>query len=331
MKLDAHAFSLRQLQYAVAVADALSFRRAAERCHVSQPALSAQLALLEGALGVRLFERDRRHVVLTPAGTLVVERARALLRDADDLVGLATRAGDPLAGTLRVGVIPTLSPYLLPEIAPALRARFPRLTLLWSEDKTASLVAQLDRGDLDAALLAREAALGDVEGEPIARDAFLLALPPRHPLATAREPLTPKALRDEPVLLLDDGHCFRDQALAVCSRAKAQELEFRATSLPTLVQMVADGNGVTLLPQLAVATEATRAKLAVRPFAEPAPGRTIALVWRRRSPLASALQQVARTAGEAFAALEPAPTGATRSGAGRRRQQGVIRRRGRTT
>ncbi|MBM4383563.1 MAG: LysR family transcriptional regulator [Deltaproteobacteria bacterium] len=302
MKLDAHAFSLRQLQYAVAVADALSFRRAAERCHVSQPALSAQLALLEGALGVRLFERDRRHVVLTPAGTLVVERARALLRDADDLVGLATRAGDPLAGTLRVGVIPTLSPYLLPEIAPALRARFPRLTLLWSEDKTASLVAQLDRGDLDAALLAREAALGDVEGEPIARDAFLLALPPRHPLATAREPLTPKALRDEPVLLLDDGHCFRDQALSFCERARAQELEFRATSLSTLSQMVASGAGVTLLPEVAARSEAARAKLKLRRFAAPEPGRTVALVWRKRSALAPSLRKVAEVLRAAYPA-----------------------------
>jgi len=302
MKLDAHAFSLRQLQYAVAVADALSFRRAAERCHVSQPALSAQLALLEGALGVRLFERDRRHVVLTPAGTLVVERARALLRDADDLVGLATRAGDPLAGTLRVGVIPTLSPYLLPEIAPALRARFPRLTLLWSEDKTASLVAQLDRGDLDAALLAREAALGDVEGEPIARDAFLLALPPRHPLATAREPLTPKALRDEPVLLLDDGHCFRDQALSFCERARAQELEFRATSLSTLSQMVASGAGVTLLPEVAARSEAARAKLKLRRFAAPEPGRTVALVWRKSSALAPSLRKVAEVLRAAYPA-----------------------------
>jgi len=302
MKLDAHAFSLRQLQYAVAVADALSFRRAAERCHVSQPALSAQLALLEGALGVRLFERDRRHVVLTPAGALVVERARALLRDADDLIELAARAGDPLAGTLRIGVIPTLSPYLLPEIAPALRARFPRLTLLWSEDKTASLAAQLDRGDLDAALLAREAALGDVDGETIARDAFLLALPPRHPLAAAREPLTPKALRDEPVLLLDDGHCFRDQALSFCERARAQELEFRATSLSTLAQMVASGAGVTLLPEVAARTEAARAKLKLRRFAAPEPGRTVALVWRKRSALAPPLRKVAEVLRAAYPA-----------------------------
>jgi LysR family hydrogen peroxide-inducible transcriptional activator len=303
MKLDAHAFSLRQLQYAVAVADALSFRRAAERCHVSQPALSAQLALLEGALGVRLFERDRRHVVLTPAGTLVVERARALLRDADDLIELATRAGDPLAGTLRIGVIPTLSSYLLPEIAPALRTHFPRLTLLWSEDKTANLVAQLDRGDLDAALLAREADLGEVDGETIARDAFLLALPPRHPLANSREPLAPKALRDEPVLLLDDGHCFRDQALSFCERARARELEFRATSLSTLAQMVASGAGVTLLPEVAARTEAARAKLKLRRFAAPEPGRTVALIWRKRSALAFSLRKVAEVLRTAY----PAP------------------------
>jgi LysR family hydrogen peroxide-inducible transcriptional activator len=302
MKLEPHAFSLRQLQYAVAVADALSFRRAAERCHVSQPALSAQLALLEQALGVRLFERDRRHVVPTPAGALVVERARALLRDADELIEVASRASDPLAGTMRVGVIPTLSPYLLPAIAPALRARFPRLTLLWSEDKTASLVASLDRGDLDAALLAREAALGDVDGEAIARDAFLLALPPRHSLAASKEPLATKALRDEPVLLLDDGHCFRDQALAFCERARAQELEFRATSLSTLAQMVASGAGLTLLPEIAARSEAARAKLKLRRFAAPEPGRTVALVWRKRSALAPALRKFAEVLREAYPA-----------------------------
>jgi LysR family hydrogen peroxide-inducible transcriptional activator len=305
MKLEPHAFSLRQLQYAVAVADALSFRRAAERCHVSQPALSAQLALLEEALGVRLFERDRRHVVVTPAGTMVIERARALLRDADDLIELAARAGDPLVGTLRIGVIPTLSPYLLPEIAPALRARFPRLTLLWSEDKTATLVANLDRGDLDAALLAREAALGDVDGETIARDAFLLALPPRHPLGAARTPLDAKVLRDEPVLLLDDGHCFRDQALAFCERARAQELEFRATSLATLAQMVAGGAGVTLIPEVAVRTEAARAKLKLRRFVAPEPGRTVALVWRKRSALAPSLRKVAEVLRAAYPAKLP--------------------------
>ncbi|MBM4242200.1 MAG: LysR family transcriptional regulator [Deltaproteobacteria bacterium] len=331
MNLAPHPFSLRQLQYAVAVADARSFSDAAGRCRVSQPSLSAQIAQLEDALGARLFERDRRRVLLTPAGEQIVARARIVLRESDDLVDLAHRSTDPLTGAIRIGVIPTLSPYLISCIRPGLLRAYPALTLLWVEDKTEVLIGRLGDGELDAALLALEAEIGDVESAVIGYDPFVLVAPVGHPLVERKRPAKVSELENESVLLLDDGHCFRDQALAVCSRAKAQELEFRATSLPTLVQMVADGNGVTLLPQLAVATEATRAKLAVRPFAEPAPGRTIALVWRRRSPLASALQQVARTAGEAFAALEPAPTGATRSGAGRRRQQGVIRRRGRTT
>jgi LysR family hydrogen peroxide-inducible transcriptional activator len=288
-----HPFSLRQLQYVVAVADALSFRRAAERCHVSQPSLSAQLAQLEDALGVRLFERDRSGVLLTPAGHDLVQRARQVLVEASDLQAAATRAGDPLAGTLRVGVIPTCSPYLLPAVTPRLRARFPRLTVQWREDKTEALVERLAAGALDGALVALEAPLGDVEHEVIGRDPFVLVAPAGHPLAAGKGPVARADLRDASVLLLDDGHCFRDQALAFCSTARAHELEFRATSLPTLVQMVASGAGVTLLPQLSVPTEIGRADLIVRPFRDPVPFRTLALVWRRRSPLGPALRQVA--------------------------------------
>lgn len=307
MKLVPHPFSLRQLQYAVAVADARSFSEAAARCRVSQPSLSAQIAQLEDALGTRLFERDRRRVLLTTPGEQLLERARIVLREVDDLVDLAQRSTDPLASTIRLGVIPTLSPYLIPCIRPALRRAFPKLTLLWVEDKTEVLIAKLAAGELDGALLALEAEIGDVEREVVGYDPFVLAAPAGHPLMLKKAPVKLSELDSENVLLLDDGHCFRDQALAVCSRAKAQELEFRATSLPTLAQMVADGNGVTLLPQLAVATEAKRARLAVRPFAEPVPGRTIALVWRRRSPLGTALKQLAGTAREAFTCLYPSP------------------------
>jgi len=300
MKLSPPALSLRQLQYAVAVADTLSFRAAAERCHVAQPSLSAQLAQLEDSLGVRLFERDRRRVLLTGAGRDLVERARRVLREADDLVEAASRAGDPLAGRLTLGVIPTISPYLLPSAAPALRQAYPRLAVVWREEKTADLVRGVREGTLDAALLALEAEIGDVEREVIARDPFVLATPPRDPLGRATAPARPAELREAPVLLLDDGHCFRDQALAVCARARVREGEFRATSLSTLAQMVAGGAGVTLLPQLAVPTETARIGLRVRPFAEPAPHRTIGLVWRRSSPLAPALRQVAATIREAY-------------------------------
>ncbi len=299
-RLAPHPFTLRQLQYAVAVADALSFRQAAERCGVSQPSLSAQIAQLEGAIGVQLFERDRRRVLLTAAGREVLERARRVLLEADDLLEGAKRVGDPLAGSLRIGVIPTISPYLLPVVAPALRAAYPRLALTWVEDKTEVAVRSLDAGALDAALLALEADIGDLDHQVIARDPFLLATPRGHPLGAKASAAKPAELRDAPVLLLDDGHCFREQALAFCSGAKARELEFRATSLSTLAQMVAGGAGVTLLPQLAVPTEARRAEIEIRPFARPAPGRTVALVWRKRSPLAAALRRLASTMRAAY-------------------------------
>lgn len=294
-----HPFSLRQLQYAISVAETLSFRRAAERCNVSQPSLSAQLAQMEEALGVRLFERDRRRVLITSAGREVLDRAKEILQQADDLERIAKRSADPFDGRLRIGVIPTVSPYLLPRIAPALREAYPLLTLLWTEEKTAALLDALESGALEAAVIARETDIGDVEQELIGRDPFVLAIGKRHALAKTSKPVTANDIRDEDVLLLDDGHCFREQALAYCTRAKAHELEFRATSISTLAQIVAAGEGVTLLPRLSVDVEAARAGLKVRPFAEPAPHRTIVLAWRRRSPLAPALRKLAKTIREA--------------------------------
>ena len=305
MKLSPHAFTIRQLQYAVAVADAANFRRAAAQCHVSQPSLSAQVAELESALGVRLFERDRKQVMLTAAGREVVERARRLLVEMADLAEGAARFADPLRGSLRFGVIPTISPYLLPEVVPALRRRFPKLTLHWVEEKTATLVSLVQAGSLDAALLALEADVGDLERYGVGPDPFVLATPRGHALAQRDAPIALAELRGCPVLLLDDGHCLRDQALAACSATEAQELDFRATSLATLAQMVAGGAGVTLLPRLAVKAENRRAQLAVRRFAGPAPQRTLGLVWRRRSPLAAALTQVGAVLREAYEAAEP--------------------------
>jgi LysR family hydrogen peroxide-inducible transcriptional activator len=304
MRLTPHPYTLRQLQYAAAVADSLSFRKAAERCHVSQPSLSAQLAGLEDALGVRLFERDRRRVLATRAGQELLARVRRVLLEAEDLAQAAREHRDPLAAGLRIGVIPTISPYLLPEVSPTLRRLLPRLRLAWVEDRTAGLVSALEAGALDAAVLALEARLGDFEAAEIARDPFVLAVPAGHPLAAHSGPAALKELRESSVLLLDDGHCFRDQALAYCSRAGARELEFRATSLATLAQMVAGGAGVTLLPRLALPTEGRRAELEVRELAPPAPYRTIAMVWRRRSPLGPSLRRVAETIAEAY------PTGA---------------------
>jgi LysR family hydrogen peroxide-inducible transcriptional activator len=295
-----HPFTLRQLQYALAVAEGLSFHKAAARCHVSQPSLSAQIAQMEHALGVRLFERDRRRVLVTHAGQELLERAGRVVLEADDLAEAARRLGDPLSGTLAIGVIPTISPYLLPSLTPRFRAEYRKLRVHWVEDKTQNLVASLTAGTLDAALLALEADIGDVEREVIVEDPFVLATSRDHPLGGRSSAASTGALRDQPVLLLDEGHCFREQALAVCATASARELEFRATSLPTLVQMVAGGAGVTLLPQLAVKTEVPRGRLHVRRFAKPAPYRTIALVWRKRSPLRAALQRIATTVRAAY-------------------------------
>jgi LysR family hydrogen peroxide-inducible transcriptional activator len=300
MSFAPHPLTLRQLQYVVAIAETRSFREAAERCHVSQPALSAQLAALEDALGVRIFDRDARRVAATTAGAEIVERAKAALRAADEVVEAARRVRDPLDGRLRLGVIPTVSPYLVPALTAALRAAFPKLVALWVEEKTEVLVRRLDEGSLDAALLALEAELGDVEIERIASDPFVLAAPPTHPLGRATGAIEPAALADQPVLLLDDGHCFREQALSFCQRTTAHELEFRATSLPTLVQMVGSANAVTLLPTLAVPVEAKHAELVIRPFQGKPPARTIVLAWRRRSAIEEGLRRLAAVVREAY-------------------------------
>lgn len=285
--------TLRQLQYVVAVAETRNFRRAAETCAVVQPSLSAQIASLEDALGVRIFNRDRRGVLLTPAGELVLARARRVLLEAEELAREAQRAQDPLSGSLRLGVIPTLAPYLLPEVSSILRRAFPSLEPMWREERTAVLVRALQEGRMEGAMLALEADLEDLETATLGKDPFALVLPQDHPLARGRSPVSMKELEGEHLLLLDDGHCLRDQALDACRNARVEELGFRATSLPTLVQMVASGAGITLLPRLAVATETARAPVFVRPLAPPVPYRTLALAWRKGSHLAKPLRKLA--------------------------------------
>jgi LysR family transcriptional regulator, hydrogen peroxide-inducible genes activator len=275
--------SLRQLQYLVAVADLGGFRRAAEACHVAQPSLSAQVAQAEQALGVQLFERNRRGVRVSTAGAPLIDQARRVLIAAQDLRELARQLVDPFQGTLRVGVIPTVCPYLLPEVTPALTRDFPALTIVWSEERTNRLVRQVQEGTLDAAILALESEMGDLDHVKLGRDAFVLAAAPGHPLVQPRKPATADALQGATVLLLEDGHCLRDQTFGLCARAGASEVGFRATSLATLVQMVSTSDGVTLLPSLALPVENRRGQLRVRPFARPGPGRTLALAWRRGS------------------------------------------------
>ena len=277
--------TLRQLEYIVALAAERHFGRAAQACFVTQPALSAQVRELESMLGLRIFERDSRRVLVTPAGAELVERARRILVEVDELVEAARVARQPLCGTLRVGVIPTVGPYLLPRAIPRMRRKHRELRLRLREDHTVRIVAELEAGRLDLLLLALEAELGNAETLPLFRDDFLAVMPADHPLARKKR-LRQEDLSGQQVLLLDDGHCLRDQALAVCSAQGASELgDFRATSLSTLTQMVADGDAMTLLPELALGVETRgRRDLAVRPFRSPAPHRTIGLAWRPSSP-----------------------------------------------
>jgi len=293
-------FSLRQLQYALAVAENLSFRKAADLCAVAQPSLSAQVAALEEALGVSLFERGRGGVRVTPPGRALLARMGRLLRDGTDLAQEARSFLDPLAGPLRLGILPTLAPYVLPFLAPALQAAFPRLQPIWIEGPTATLTAGLRDGGLEGALLALEADLGDLETSPLGQDPFQVCLPAGHRLARGRRPLDLDALEGERLLLLDDGHCLRHQALAACGRTRVEELGFRATSLSTLVHMVAGGLGITLLPRLAVGTEAARATVVLRPLAPPVPFRTLALAWRPGSYAGPSLRQVGAEVAAAF-------------------------------
>jgi len=276
--------SVRQLECLAAVAEKLNFRRAAEACYITQPALSAQIQQLEALLGLKLFERDRRRVLPTAAGTQMAKKARGILAELHDLTEAAANHKEPLTGTLRLGVIPTVAPYVLPRALSEVHRRHPRLRLLLREGQTQELLELLQDGSLDLVLLALEADLGDAETLALFEDRFLLAVPPEHCLAR-RKRVSEKDLHAEEVLLLEDGHCLRDQALSICNSAGACELgDFRASSLTTLVEMVSGGVGVTLLPELALKAEGGReGRLALIPFGKASPSRTIGLAWRPSS------------------------------------------------
>jgi LysR family hydrogen peroxide-inducible transcriptional activator len=284
--------TLRDLQYLVALADTRHFGRAALRCHVSQPTLSAQLRKLEEFLGVSLIERRPRRVGLTPAGEAVVERARRMLRDAQDIRALARASQDPLGGQLRLGLIPTLGPYLLPRVAPRIQKALPKLQLMLHEYQTAPLVDRVVAGDLDVAILALPADTKGLVTRSLFAEAFMIAMPENHRLA-ARRRLKIGDLAGEKLLLLEEGHCLRDQALEVCARAGTEEQDFRATSLETLRQMVAAGLGITLLPRLAAEGPFASARsLVVRPFSPPAPSRVIGAAWRRSTSRGAAIAAI---------------------------------------
>jgi LysR family hydrogen peroxide-inducible transcriptional activator len=287
--------TIRQLEYITAIEQHGSFQAAADACHVTQPGLSAQVRQLEEFLEVQIFERGRKPVLVTQAGRELLRRAREVLTAVAELHDTARSLCAPLSGTLRIGVIPTVAPYLLPSVLPAVRRAYPALRLELHEAQTAQLVDSLERGDLDLLLVALEAPLGDAATLPLFEDAFLLATPPGHRLA-GRKRIRESDLAGEAVLLLEDGHCLRNQALSVCGRAGASELgDFRASSLATLLPMVASGAGVTLLPALATQGSAgLDADLHLVPFARPLPTRTIGFAWRKRSPRDSEFSELAR-------------------------------------
>jgi LysR family hydrogen peroxide-inducible transcriptional activator len=286
--------SLRQLRYLIAVVDLRHFGQAAEACLVSQSTLSAAIQELEDLLGAKLLERTKRSVLPTPLGIEVANRARDLLKGAEDIADIAAAAREPMSGPLRLGMIPTIGPFIVPRAMPDLRKRFPKLKLFLREDQTARLLAQLSGGEIDGALIALPYPVDEFEQAFIARDRFSVLFPAQHQRAQARR-VRASELALEELLLLEEGHCLRDHALAACTLESARRNEgFKGTSLHTLVQMVANGLGVTLLPQIAIDAGILRGlKLPVLTLESDTPYREIGLVWRRGSGQSQTLKRVA--------------------------------------
>ena len=278
--------SLRQLRYLVELADRLNFRQAADALFVTQSTLSAGIKELESVLGAQLVERDRRSVRLSPLGAQVAERARGLLASAQDLVGAVKGAAAPLSGVLRLGVIPTIAPFLLPAMLPPLRRKYPDLRLHLREDQTARLLERIDSAQLDLALIALPYETGSLIVRELFDDEFWYVTRDDDPTAKLKQ-FALKQLDTGNIVLLEEGHCLRDHAIAACApRGRDIAPEVEATSLPTLVQMVEGGLGVTLLPEMTIKAGILKGtKLLARPFAQKAPSRTIALVARPTTPL----------------------------------------------
>ena len=287
--------NIRALKYLVALADIRHFGRAADACFVSQPTLSTQIKKLEEELDVQLVERMPRKVMLTEVGEEIVDRARLVLRDVEQIREVARRTRDPEAGVLRIGIFPTLGPYLLPHVVPELSRVYPRLELLLFEEKTEVLLRMLREGRLDAAILAMPIDEDGLEVMPLFEEPFVVAMPKGHPLEDEAA-LDLGSLGGHTVLLLEDGHCMRDQALEICQTASANEKPgFRATSLETLRQMVAANVGVTLLPTLAVQPPvAVTDSITLRRFADPMPVRKIGMAWRKSSAVGGFLTDLAQ-------------------------------------
>lgn len=300
--------TLQELKYLVALADHGHFGRAAEACFITQSTLSTQIKKLEDFLGVTLFDRSLKRVNPTPIGREILQAARNIVEEAERIRELAKHAQDPMARTIHLGVIPTLGPYYLPHALTLVHRKHPELRMLLREEMTPHILEHLVEGKLDAGLLALPVTDDSLRVEPLFYEPFYAALPSGHALAK-RDALKVSDIMAEKLLLLDEGHCLRDQALDVCGAGSAGREEVRATSLETLRQMVAMGLGLTLLPALAVdaGPRASKKAVEIRPFKSPPPGRTIALVWRKRAPFPETFERLAQTLKDALpGGVEPA-------------------------
>ena len=283
VSLMAHV-TLKQLRYFDALAREQHFGRAADACAVTQPALSMQIQDLEASLGIALVERTRSGIKLTPKGEEIALRAQRLLNDVRNLVDYAQHAGGILSGTLRLGVIPSVAPYLLPPLLPLLRANYPELELHVRETQTQPLTDELVEGKLDVLLLALPIRNPDLETLPVFEDRFLLAMPKSRRLS-GRVRATKEMVEHDRLLLLEEGHCLRDQALTYCSLQQVDDVNtFGASSLSTIVEMVSAGFGITLLPEICLGVEGRSREIKIIRFVDPEPSRSIGLAWRRSSP-----------------------------------------------
>ncbi len=286
--------NIRDLKYLITVAELKHFGKAAEACFVSQPTLSMQLKKLEDELDIQIFERNNKQVLTTVTGQALINQAQIILREVEQLKMIAQLARDPFAGIFRLGIIPTIAPYLLPHIMAPLKKQLPKLELYLLEEKTSRLIEELKTGKIDAAILALPINDNDFAEQLLYAEAFYVALPNDHYL-NKKKTLKLSDLANETVLLLDDGHCLRDQALEVCGMTTIREKsDFRATSLETLRQMVAAGSGITLLPELAIQNpHGKNQSLHIIPFAKPAPKRDVAIIWRKNSSRAQVIEKIA--------------------------------------
>ncbi|KWV40791.1 LysR family transcriptional regulator [Rhizobium altiplani] len=294
--------TLRQMRYFDALATTRHFGRAAEMVHISQPALSTQIMEMEEYLGAKLVERTRQSTILTPKGEEVLHYVRAILHQVDLLEQTARKGEGTLEGLIRIGIIPTVAPYLVPQFVPHLRKTYPSVEVELREAVTDRLMADLQTGKLDAVIAALPLDIEGIQTRPLFTDRFFMAVADNGE-AVLMSPLTEHEVNVDRLLLLEEGHCLRDQALAVCSAGKRSLVNFGATSMATLLQMVSHDMGMTLIPEIAIPTETSRNSIRIVPFTDPQPSREICLAWRRSNHRGKEMEALA----EAIIAVAPAP------------------------